>query len=97
MCVYVCECVYMPQLVPSTRLLGQGWSQQGTTTLPKTHQPARRMCAHMHARTYTCAQTPLADIRTICTATYNAISQMHSYSNALLFSEKACESFSYEP
>lgn len=35
-------CVYMPQLVPSTRLLGQGWSQQGTTTLPAARQPTRQ-------------------------------------------------------
>lgn len=55
--LYVCVRVYMPQLVPSTRLLGQGWSQQGTTTLPTPHRPTRRMCADTHKlQTHTCTK-----------------------------------------
>lgn len=62
----VCVCVYMPQLVPSTRLLGQGWSQQGTTTLPTPHQPA---CVLIHTERHTHAQTPL----------YRYYKHMHSH------------------
>ena len=105
--VHVCVWVYMPQLVPSTRLLGQGWSQQGTTTLPTPHQPSGCMCVCVCVCVSVCTdthrsqthvqRTPLTDIGTICAAIHKTISHTHSYSNTLPFNERTSESPRYEP